>query len=135
MPALNFQTQFAPKVLAGLKPFTLRAPRQDGRDPKMGDRLYLFTAMRTKQCKKFAEKTCHFSAMIRLQYCWISIPGYRPITDRDQLEIFARADGFESYQAFCQFHKVRAGGPEVKLRMIAWITRKELESALLLLIA
>ena len=50
MPALNFQAQFAPLVESGEKRQTIRAYRKDGRDPKPGCRLYLFTGMRTKSC-------------------------------------------------------------------------------------
>ena len=57
MPALNFQQQFAPLVESGEKRQTIRAYRKDGRDPKVGDRLFLYTGMRTKQCRKLGEAT------------------------------------------------------------------------------
>ncbi len=55
MPALNFQQQFAPLVESGEKRQTVRAYRKDGRNPKVGDRLYLYTGLRTKQCRKLGE--------------------------------------------------------------------------------
>lgn len=58
MPALNFQARFAPLVESGEKTQTIRAFRKDGRDPKPGDTLYLFTGMRTKACRKLGEATC-----------------------------------------------------------------------------
>ncbi len=51
MPSLNFQARFAPLVESGEKRQTIRAYRKDGRDPKRGDKLYLFTGMRTKACR------------------------------------------------------------------------------------
>ena len=58
MPALNFQAQFAPLVESGEKRQTIRAYRKDGRDPKPGDTLYLYTGMRTKACRKLREVEC-----------------------------------------------------------------------------
>ncbi len=52
MPALNFQSQFAPLVESGKKRQTIRAYRKDGRDPTPGCKLYLFTGMRTKSCRR-----------------------------------------------------------------------------------
>ena len=55
MPLLGFQKQFAPLVESGEKRQTVRAYRKDGRNPKVGDRLYLYTGLRTKQCRKLGE--------------------------------------------------------------------------------
>ena len=131
MPALNFQTQCAAPILAGKKPFTLRAPRKDGRDPKSGQPLYLFTAMRTKQCKKFAEKPCRFATTICLGWRSVSIPTIGQLVTERELELFSRLDGFENYAAFCAFHKITLGMKSVKpMRLIAWVTREELKQML-----
>lgn len=58
MPALNFQARFAPLVESGEKRQTIRKRRKDGRDPKPGDTLYLYTGMRTKACRKLGEAKC-----------------------------------------------------------------------------
>ena len=58
MPELNFQKRFAAAVESGEKCQTIRAYRKDGRDPKVGDTLYLFTGMRTKQCRRLGEAVC-----------------------------------------------------------------------------
>lgn len=69
MPALSFQKQFGPKILDGSKTFTLRELRKDGRDPKTGQTLFLFTGQRTKQCKKIGEKLCRFAVdKMRMKY-------------------------------------------------------------------
>ena len=130
MPALNFQSQFAPPILAGKKPFTLRAPRKDGRDPKTGQPLYLFTAMRTKQCRKFAEKPCRFAVTISLSWHSITIPTIGTFKSAEQVELFSRLDGFENYAAFCQFHKITANTEAKPMRLIAWVTREELKELL-----
>jgi len=58
MPALNFQARFAPLVESGEKRQTIRAYRKDGRDPKPGDTLYLYTGMRTKACRMVGAASC-----------------------------------------------------------------------------
>lgn len=58
MPALNFKQQFAPAVEAGIKRTTIRAKRKDGRDPKRGDTLYLYTGQRTRACRKLRTVEC-----------------------------------------------------------------------------
>jgi hypothetical protein len=130
MPALNFKTQFAPPILAGTKPFTLRALRKDGRDPKAGQPLYMFTAMRTKQCKKFAEKPCRFAETIKLSWRSVFIPTLGHLQTDEQLESFSRLDGFNDYVAFCAFHKITDGMTSKSMRLIAWITRDELKQLL-----
>ena len=52
MPALNFKKQFAEKVETGEKRQTVRAKRK--RAFVVGDKLYLYTGMRTKYCRKLA---------------------------------------------------------------------------------
>lgn len=133
MPALNFQKKFQPMILSGAKTFTLRVARKDGRYALIGQPLYLFSAMRTKQCKKFAEKRCMFTVTIRLCYGWISIPGFLCLVLPDQLEIFAKADGFADYAAFCEFHKIVDGMTIKELRLTAWVTRDELKNNLQLI--
>jgi hypothetical protein len=130
MPALNFQGWLAPKILAGEKPFTLRALRKDGRDPKAGQPLYLFTAMRTKQCRKIAEKPCRFAVTIKLSWHSITIPTLGTIKSAGPVELFSQLDGFENYAAFCEFHKITAATEDKPMRLVAWVTRDELKKLL-----
>ncbi len=58
MPAINFKKEFADKVESGKKVQTIRALRKDGKNPKPGQPLYLYTGMRTKYCRKLGEGTC-----------------------------------------------------------------------------
>ena len=66
MPALNFQKWSAPLVESGEKRQTIRAYRKDGRDPKVGDTLYLYTGMRTKACRKLGEVVCNSAERLRI---------------------------------------------------------------------
>lgn len=97
MPALNFQARFAPLVESGKKCQTIRKHRNDGRDPKPGDVLYLYTGMRTKKCRKLAEVRCTSVTEIRMGYLFsISIDrglGFHPLNKRQRREL-AKRDGF-----------------------------------------
>ncbi len=66
MPTLNFQKQFAPLVESGKKRQTIRAYRKDGRDPKVGNTLYLYTGQRTKACRKLGEAKCKSAVPFRI---------------------------------------------------------------------
>lgn len=50
MPAYNFQKRFVPMILSGRKFHTVRRRRKN--PTKEGDWLYLYSGMRTKQCKQ-----------------------------------------------------------------------------------
>lgn len=99
MPALNFQARFAPLVEAGEKTQTIRARRKDGRDPKPGDRLYLYTGMRTKSCRKLATAECTSVKPIKVFRLGavIDSDGHDDVRAGGAAESFASADGFESY--------------------------------------
>lgn len=72
MPAYSFQGQFAQPILDGVKGSTIRASRKaanrgvhgsarhavTGGHAYPGERLMLYTGMRTKYCRKIADKTC-----------------------------------------------------------------------------
>lgn len=56
MPAYNFMPEFAPLVLSGEKQTTIRRKRK--RRTKRGDRLFLYTGMRTKRCRMLGKARC-----------------------------------------------------------------------------
>jgi len=66
MPALNFKKQFIEKILSGEKKQTIRAMRK--RPFKVGDRLYLYTWMRTRWCRKLGEAVCTKVEHIKIYY-------------------------------------------------------------------
>lgn len=91
MPALSFQKQLRAPVRKGTKPGTVRQVRL--KNPiKVGDTLYMFTGMRTRQCKKFGERICKAVYPIRIdciqKIIWINGVELYPIirkyfTERD----------------------------------------------------
>lgn len=104
MPAINFKKEFAEDVEWGHKRQTIRAPRKDGRPhAKVGDRIRLYTGMRTKGCRLLGEAT-----VTKIDTLWMDAVGMKlngqhvqsalgsrddPITDNE----FAQADGFEGF--------------------------------------
>lgn len=57
MPSISFQYQLINAVMSGKKPFTVRQINEK-RPVKAGDTLYIYTGMRTKQCRKHGEHVC-----------------------------------------------------------------------------
>lgn len=59
MPSLNFKKQFAPDVESGKKRQTIRPKRKH--PVKVGDKLYLFTGLRTKVCRRLVPPFIKFT--------------------------------------------------------------------------
>lgn len=126
MPLLGFQKQFAPLVESGEKTQTIRAYRKDGNDPRPGDTLYLYTGLRTKQCRKLGEVICTSvepitifdSGEARIKYTgsrslqW----KYRPCLVFHQIAV---ADGFGCYAEMLAWFKKTHGLPFEGL-LIKW---------------
>ncbi len=129
MPSLSFQKQFVPGIRAMLdkdyatrlkikpKTTTIRATRK--RPFKKGDKLFLFTAMRTKQCQRLGTVIClkveavamdEGDIMANMQvHVSISIDGIR-LTD-NEAERIARQDGFENWEGMTAWFKKMHGIP------------------------
>lgn len=105
MPLLGFQKHFAEKVASGEKRQTIRAFRKDGRDPKVGDRLYLYTGLRTKEARKLGEAVCTSVRGILIQRRQFQVVSDDP--ECPSPANLAKADGFESFDAMLDwFEKV-----------------------------
>ncbi len=94
MPALNFKKRFAADVAAFRKRQSVRAKRSDGRNPRVGQILYLYTGQRTKTCRKLGEAVCLSVDQITITWTGVNINGVW--LSKQEEEAFARADGFES---------------------------------------
>lgn len=105
MPALNFQKQFAPKILSGDKKQTIRGARKY--PIKVGDRLYLYTGMRTQQCTKLGESICGRTRELIVSkyqldsYARVFVSGVQLCATR--VNELAVQDGFESSEHFLDF--------------------------------
>lgn len=130
MVALNFKAQFADDVEDGRKRRSIRAPRKDGRAPKPGDRLQLYTGMRQKGCRKLGEAECWRVREVEIDYTGIKLagrslyagdaPAYQGGPDPESYDgDFARADGFDGFQDMAEFFKEAHGLP-FKGLLIEW---------------
>jgi hypothetical protein len=102
MPALSFQKQFCPKVRRGEKTHSIRAKR--ARPWKVGDKVALYYAMRTKQCTLLGRSTVVKVDDIVLtdgEKFDIRING--ELLAADEAESFARRDGFDCLRAMADF--------------------------------
>ncbi len=110
MPALNFQAQFADSVEKGWKRQTVRANRK--RPIRVGDRLRLFTGMRTKACRFLREERCLLPIPVTIEAeesVGLRLDGYwQGAASR---ESFARADGFPNYADMVAWFKQTHGLP------------------------
>jgi len=107
MPALSFKAQFADAVERGEKRQTIRARRK--RPFMVSDRLYLYTGMRTKACRKLGESTC--TEVLPIEICirrehqcvygWVTVGGN--LLSEYQILQLAQADGFSSAAEFFKF--------------------------------
>lgn len=109
MVAYSFQKRFAPQIIAGTKRQTIRLPRK--RHARPGEKVQLFTGMRTRHCKKIIPDpfcTVVLPISIRLNAgrivevdlgTWAS----GRWTQIACLDMFARQDGFENLDDMSEF--------------------------------
>lgn len=108
MPALNFKARFADAVERGTKRQTIRAKRKH--PIKVGDRLYHYTGMRTKACRKLAEQDCTHVRGIEIKHPdGVIVDGIR--LSRSGATALARRDGFETVEDFIEFFRAEHGLP------------------------
>jgi len=112
MPALNFKAQFADAVESGMKRQTIRATRK--RPINVGDKLYLYTGMRTKQCRKLGEAVCRAAVPLTMQlhagdFYRFKLAGRVMTTfEKDSL---ALADGFRDFDRLAAWFEQTHGLP------------------------
>lgn len=125
MPAYNFQRQFVDSILSLEKPHTIRPERKH--PTKVNDMLYLYTGMRTKQCKQIATAPCTYVERIGI-YLHNPLP-YVLIDDygisTEAMDRLIRRDGFQCREDFFEFFmRYSRDVRENKLRLIWWSTQK-----------
>lgn len=119
MPALNFMQRLAPLVESGEKTHTIRQVRK--RPICVGDRLYLYTGMRTKACRKLGEATCIRIQKIAINRLFDLAAGR--IDNKSltlfEFEILAIRDGLDSAKELTDFLEKKYGLPFVGV-LIHW---------------
>ena len=107
MPLIGFKKRFVLAVEERQKRQTMRERRKRPTDPKVGDTLYLYAHLRTKQCRKLGEEKCTAVKSIVVTPDTIRLDGV--MLHRDQREAFARADGFGSFDEMVDWLANEAG--------------------------
>ncbi len=114
MVAYNFKPRFADAVERGEKRQTIR--REGKRvHAKPGDKVQLYTGMRTKNCRKLGEAVCTYSGYVGLRETGLTL-GSLPHITADQ---FARLDGFAHFDDMLDWFRDTHGLPFIG-RLIQW---------------
>ncbi|HYE33340.1 MAG TPA: hypothetical protein VEH27_18095 [Methylomirabilota bacterium] len=96
---LNFSPRFAEPVQNGRKRQTIRAIRKDGKVPKVGETLYLWTGCRTKQARKLGEHKCKEVKPVEIHLTFAKV-GDLVILAADTpsiIDFVAQEDGFKDW--------------------------------------
>jgi hypothetical protein len=109
MPLLGFKKRFAPAVEAREKRQTIRARRKDGRDPKPGDTLYLYTGLRTKKVRKLRQETCKQVRSVMIDEDGMLLLNGLAVVERADRNAFAIADGFGSFDELVDYWQTEHG--------------------------
>lgn len=106
MGLYGFKAQFVPKILAGEKTHTIRAPRKDGRVNKPGNVVHLYTGLRRKGATLLMRARCTRVQAIEItESHLILIDGMAlDCSEREQL---AKRDGFADHAEMMTFWKGR----------------------------
>ncbi len=95
MPAYSFQERFIPLIKNGTKTQTIRKKRKGQAKP--GSPLYLYFGLRTKYCKKIAERVCKSVVEIIIEGDGNVLIGGRKLSTIEK-ERLAVQDGFENFE-------------------------------------
>ena len=119
MPSYNFKAEFRQPIRWGWKRSTMRKPRK--RRTQTEERLYLFTGPRNKP-ERLGEAICDRVAVVdfKLDHAWLWLDG-QLITSLEELDAFARRDGFSSWTALLDwFGNTYPGENHFHLDLVTW---------------
>lgn len=115
MPSLNFQSRFSDDVSSGRKTQSVRASNRF----KMGDPVFLFAGMRTKQCRRLGDGWVTRLAVVSIS----EVVGESEFDGGFAVKVggemlgpnagdrFARADGFKDAVEMCEWFRKTYGLP------------------------
>ncbi len=110
MPSLGFAAMFAERVERGEKLHSIRSRRKRPEQWLPGKSVHLFTAMRTKYCRRLGLGIITAVDDITILDNAVEIDGVLVDTERE-LSAFARADGFLTWSQFHSFFAEHYGLP------------------------
>lgn len=103
---VNF-TVFIDKILSGEKRQTIRRASQKWANVKAGDKLTLYTGLRTKECRKlgeaFVSEVIFIEIDSRLERVAVESPLGKAYLDEPFLRDLIERDGFDNKSAFFNF--------------------------------
>lgn len=102
MPSLSFMKRFVPRVERGEKLHSIRPRRANLGQWMPGKTVHLFFAMRTKYCRRIGRGVITELRDVVIFDTHLEIDG-AAITAAADLDAFARADGFASWNDFLLF--------------------------------
>ena len=124
---VNF-TVFIDKILSGEKRQTIRRAGFKWKSVKVGDKLTLYTGLRTKACRKLGEAIVKSIGKIVLHerdtICGITRDGEYPLT-YNEMDILAKLDGFEAVDDFWDFFNAHYHTRPIEMVVIRWADFKE----------
>lgn len=118
MPAYNFRKEFSPMIKSGRKPHTIRKCRK--RPTKRGDKLFLYTGMRTKYCEKIAEAVCTNVLPVTIYPTEKRIELARAELGAEDVKDLAYRDGFDDVDSFFAFFRLYGKNKLTGFEMIYW---------------
>ena len=123
MPAYSFQKRWVPKIISGEKHSTIRRPRKK-RQTRLGDTIFLYVGMRTKNCQRIMKTTC---VRVRPIYFDRSPTRGKEVSigivrlNEDELRQLCTQEGFESVSEFFDWFESRYGiSNREPLELIEW---------------
>lgn len=112
MPSLSFNQRFADRVERGEKTHSIRPVRKQPAQWMPGRRVHLFTAMRTRHCRRLGCGEIIGLYDISISDFGFEVLGYGDaIVDTASLDAFARQDGFDNWQDFRSYFRDQYGLP------------------------
>lgn len=125
---VNF-TVFIDKILSGEKRQTIRRASPKWQNVKAGDKLTLYTGLRTKQCRKLGEAVVESITPITLQSVDDWIEAHTPLGDfmlyYSDLEDLSGRDGFDGVRDFFLFFYNTYIERELEMVVIRWTDFKK----------
>lgn len=125
---VNFSV-FIDKILSGEKRQTIRRASPKWENVKVGDKLTLYTGLRTKQCRKLGEAVVESITPItlipRTEDCAVKTALGTFLLTVFDLRKLVFADGFYSTYDFWNFFTEHYGNETINMNVIRWTDFKE----------
>ena len=127
---VNF-TVFIDKILSGEKRQTIRRASPKWQNVLVGDRLTLYTGLRTKQCRKLGEAVVESITPIMIDTECDNVAVETPLGDFNldlpALNDLVARDGFDSNDEFFKFFCLNYKVGRFKMFVIRWADFKEVK--------